>query len=126
MAAYTAVRGEAASRLGRARRPMSDTRARRYISRELRAARAMYAENGEELRHIDVLRQIFLDHLPATVMRELQEVQRMELRGGSLIRRLDALRERHRLNPQEPDEDPSEAAVDVEVVRIICSDGLQG
>jgi hypothetical protein len=125
MAAYEAVRRDAAGRLGRARRPLSDTRSRRYVSRELRTARQSYAENAEELRHIDILRQIFLDQLPANVLRELQEIQRMELTGNSLIRRLDALRERHRLNPQEADETPSDGAAHIEVVRIICSDGLR-
>jgi hypothetical protein len=47
----------------------------------------------------------------------------MELTGASLIRRLDAMRERHRLVLQDPGEG-TDAPADVEVVRIICSDGL--
>lgn len=47
----------------------------------------------------------------------------MELTGPSLIRRLEALRDRYRLNPPEPDDQASPAA-SAEVVRIVCSDGL--
>jgi len=125
MAAYEATRRAAESRLGRARRPGTDTRLRRYLSKQLRAAREGWADAPEELRRIGVLQQIFLDHLPANVLAELDEVRRMELTGASLVRRLEALRERHRLNPAE--QDASEAApAATEVVRIICSDGLLG
>ncbi|HEY7065080.1 MAG TPA: helicase-related protein [Chloroflexota bacterium] len=121
-AAYEQTRRDAAGRLGRARRPGSDTRLRRYLSRQLRAAREQFAEDAEELKRVGVLQQIFLDHLPTSVLGELEEARRMELTGVSLIRRLEALRERHRLNPAESDAagPPAEA----EVVRIICSDGL--
>ena len=122
MAAYDAARVEAENRLGRARRPTSDTRLRRYVSRALRAARQEFEEDEEEQRRIGVLQQIFLDHLPATILSELDEVRRMELTGASLLRRLEALRERHRLNPPEPGEAGPSAAT--EVMRIICSDGL--
>jgi hypothetical protein len=122
MAAYAATRAEAEGRLGRARRPGADSRLRRYLSRQLRAAREQRSDDAEELRRIGVLQQIFLDHLPANVVGELEEVRRMELTGASLVRRLEALRERHRLNPTEQEEAaPASAA---EVIRIICSDGL--
>lgn len=55
MAAYEATRREAATRLGRARRPGSDTRLRRYLSKKLRAARERHAEESEELRRIGIL-----------------------------------------------------------------------
>jgi superfamily II DNA or RNA helicase len=122
-AAYEATLREAQTRLGRDRRPGSDTRLRRYLSRELRTARELYAEDPDELKRISVLQQIFLDFLPANVVGELEEVRRMMLTGASLIRRLEALRERHRLNPSEPEEGVSPAA-EPQVVRIICSDGL--
>lgn len=64
--------------------------------------------------------RLFLDHLPTNVLSELNEVRRMELAGFSLVRRLEAIRERHRLNPPEAGARPA----DVEVMRIICSDGL--
>ncbi len=68
-----------------------------------------------------MLQRIFLDHLPNTVLAELEEARRMELTGSSLVRRLEALRERRRLNPSEPsDAGPAH----VEVMRIVCSDGL--
>jgi hypothetical protein len=47
----------------------------------------------------------------------------MEFTGSLLIRRLEALRDRYRLNPPEPDETAAPTA-DAEVVRTICSDGL--
>ena len=47
----------------------------------------------------------------------------MQIEGASLIRRLEAMRSRYRLNPTDPDETATEPA-DAEVVRIICSDGL--
>lgn len=123
MAADEATRREAETRLGRARRPSVDTRARRYISRQLRAMRELQEGDAEELRRIGILQQIFLDHLPSNVAADLKEIPRMELSGESLIRRLEALRERYRLNPADPDESAGSPA-NAEVVRIICSDGL--
>jgi hypothetical protein len=122
MAAYDATRREMASRLGRARRPGTDTRTRRYLSRHLRAAREQTTDD-EALRRISLLQQIFLGHLPANVLNELAEIPRMELTGETFIRRLDALRERHRLTAPDPDE-ATAAPSATEVVRIICSDGL--
>jgi len=122
MAAYDATRNEAQARLGRARRPISDTRVRRYLSRELRLARDESREEPEQLRRVGVLQQIFLDQLPSNIAAELQEVRRMELTGESLIRRLEAMRERYRINPAESDDGLTPAAA--EVVRIVCSDAL--
>lgn len=45
----------------------------------------------------------------------------MELTGSSLVRRLEALRERRRLNPSESSD---VSHTHVEVMRIVCSDGL--
>jgi hypothetical protein len=122
-AAYAATRRDASSRLGRARRPGSDTRLRRYVSRQLRVARDEAGDDAEELRRIGVLQQIFLDYLPSNVINALEEVRRLQLTGPLLIRRLEALRQRYRLNPPEPD-DGASASADAEVVRIVCSDGL--
>jgi hypothetical protein len=122
MAAYEATRRDAQRRLGRARRPASDTRLRRYLSKQLRIAREGLADEEED-RRIGILQRIFLDHLPANVIAELEEVRRMDLKGPSLVRRLEALRERHRLNPADSDEEESSPAA-AEVVRIICSDEL--
>jgi hypothetical protein len=47
----------------------------------------------------------------------------MDITGLSLVRRLEAMRERHRLNPPDPVEDQSLPA-EVDVVRIICSDAI--
>jgi superfamily II DNA/RNA helicase len=122
-AAYEATRRDAEARLGRDRRPSSDTRMRRYLSRELRAERERRSDDAEELARIGQLQQIFLDYLPAPVVSELEEVRRMTLTGNSLVRRLEALRERYRLNPTEPDEQVNGVA-EPAVVRIVCSDGL--
>ncbi|MBI3980018.1 MAG: hypothetical protein HY331_17735 [Chloroflexi bacterium] len=125
MVAYEAMRREAATRLGRGRRPVSDTRLRRYLSRHLRALREQSVEDPDELQRIGIFQQIFLGHLPTTILAELEEVRRMELTGPSLARRLEALRERHRLNP--PDAEQNQAGpAEAEVIRIICSDALAG
>ena len=108
---------------GGTRWPGTDTRLRRYLSKQLRAAREQWADDAEELSRIGVLQQIFLDHLPANVLAELEEVRRMELTGASLVRRLEALRERHRLNPAEQEAAAPTPAAE-EVVRIVCSGGL--
>lgn len=123
MAAFDAFKLDAASRLGRARRPGSDTRLRRFLARSLRIAREANAPNADELRRISVLQQIFLDHLPSNVLGELAEVRKMDLQGLALIKRLEALRLRFRLNPPDPD-DSTDLSDTVEVLRIICSDGL--
>jgi HKD family nuclease len=120
-AAFAAAQESTARRIGRARKPSSNTRLRRYLSRHLKAARAAVGTDPEELRRIDVLLQIYLDHLPTSVMTDLGEVQRMEMTGLPLVRRLEAIRLRHRLNP--PDS-PAVGASPGEVMRIICSDGL--
>jgi len=125
MAAYQATRRQAETRLGRARRPSADTRLRRYLSRELRLAGQVRPDESEESRRIDLLRHVFLHHLPPNVVPEVEEVYTMRLTGDSLVRRLDALRERHRLSTVSPDEAAGQP-VATEVVRIICSDGLLG
>jgi hypothetical protein len=125
MAAYEATRRDAATRIGRARRPGTDSRLRRYLSRQLNLAREAAGGEVEEARRIGILQQIFLGHLPPAVLSELLEVRRMELRGASLVRRLEALRERHRLNPPDASDEGSESAA-VDVVRTVCSEGLLG
>jgi hypothetical protein len=55
-------------------------------------------------------------------MEELNEVRRLEINGDLLIRRLEALRLRHRLNP--PEDDEGDSLGKTEVLRIVCSDGL--
>lgn len=122
MAAFEQACYDAATRLGSAKRPTSNTRLRRYVSKHLRALRDEHQRDEEELSRISVLQQIFLDHLPVRVIEELDEVRRLGLTGPSLVRRLEALRVRHRLNP--PDEDGHEPGMEAGVMRIICSEGL--
>ena len=121
MAAFGAFQREFAQRLGRARRPR-DTKARRYVSRHLAAAANEAAGDADEVRRIDVLRQIFAGDLSAQVESALRDVRDLGLEGRMLRNRLEALRERYRLNP--PDGSDRGAAVDPEVIRIVCSDGL--
>jgi hypothetical protein len=45
----------------------------------------------------------------------------MELAGFPLVRRLEALRERYRLNPPES---PANGPAAIEVMRMVCSDAL--
>lgn len=108
-------------RIGRARRPGGATKLRRYVARELKAARAAATSDPEETKRIDVLQQIFLDHLPTGVVSDLNEVLRVELTGPALVRRLEGIRARHRLNPPDAAESLSSNG---EIMRIVCSDGL--
>jgi hypothetical protein len=121
MAAFEMFKGEVRGRLGRARRPGADSRVRRYLSRQLNMAREQFADDQEELSRIQVLRRIFLDSLPTRVVEALQDIRDVQLEGEALIRRLEALRARYRLNP--PEEDEAED-LEPQVIRIVCSDGL--
>ena len=93
----------------------------RYIGRQLKSARADAAADPEEVKRIDVLIQIFLDHLPTAVTMDLNEVQRADFTGTALVRRLETIRARHRLNPLEAASAPASSG---DVMRVICSDGL--
>jgi hypothetical protein len=123
MAAFKHFQREASSRLGKARRPGTDTRLRRYLSKHLNLAREQAKDDPVELQRVGILQRIFLDHVPRNVLGELAEVRKMQLEGIGLIKRLEALRLHFRLNPPEPDED-GEGAPSTEVIRIVCSDGL--
>ena len=70
-----------------------------------------------------MLQQLFLDPLPVDMLAASEQVRRMEPAGASLVRRLEALRERHRLNPAEQAATTPTPAAE-EVVRTICSGGL--
>ena len=120
MAAFEAFRTDFQRRLGRARRPR-DTQARRYLSRHLSIALRAAGEDGEERRRIEVLQRIFLGDVSAPVERALGEIRNLHLEGAVLLTRLEALRERYRLNP--PD-DAGQQPQEPQVVRIVCSDGL--
>jgi len=121
MAAFGQFKEESRSQLGRARRPASDTRLRRHLSRQLNLLRGQYKDNPTELRRVDALRLIFLDHLPPRVEAALRDVRDLGLEGDALIRRLEALRNTYRLNPPEETE---EVDGHPQVIRIVCSDGL--
>ncbi len=121
MAAFEAFNIDFQRRLGRARRPR-DTRARRYISRHLSIAMREVREDTGLLSRIDVLRQIFLGEVSPQVESALGEIRNLRLEGSVLLTRLEALRERYRLNP--PDDADRSQAADPQVIRIVCSDGL--
>ena len=74
------------------------------------------------MSRIDVLRQIFLSDVSPQVESALGEIRNMRLEGPALVTRLEALRERYRLNP--PDEADLGQNVEPQVIRIVCSDGL--
>jgi superfamily II DNA or RNA helicase/HKD family nuclease len=123
MAAYGQYREDYASRLGRARRPGRDTQLRRYLSKQLRLAHEAAEGDADEQRRIDVLTRIFLDHIHSNVQNELAEVRKMQLAGHALVIRLEALRQRFKLNPPEAEDEELDASA-IEVTRIVCSDGL--
>lgn len=68
-----------------------------------------------------MLQRIFLGHPPQHVIAEWNEARHMDLTGIALLRRLEAVRERYRLNPPESG---GADAPEAEVMRIVCSDGL--
>ena len=122
MAAFDAFKDESGRRLGRARRPASDSRIRRYLSKQLSIAREQFKDDKDELLRIAVLRRIFLDHLPTRIAARLRDIRDLQLEGEVLIRRLEALRSTYRLNP--PDEDDEGDTSEPQVIRIVCSDEL--
>ncbi len=121
MAAFETFFADFQRRLGRARRTR-DTRVRRYISRHLGIAIREASEETSFVSRIDVLRQIFLSDVSPQVESALGEIRNMQLEGPALVTRLEALRERYRLNP--PDEAEVAQSVEPQVIRIVCSDGL--
>ena len=121
MAAFETFRTEYQQRLGRSRRPR-DTRARRYVSKQLSIAMREAANNGADVNRIDVLRRIYLGDVSAPVESALGEIRNLRLEGSVLLTRLEALRERYRLNP--PDDSERSQAYEPQVIRIVCSDGL--
>ena len=121
MAAFEAFRGDFQRRLGRARRPR-DTRARRYVSRQLNIALREATGTPTDVGRVEVLRRIFTGDLLLQVENALGEIRELRLEGTALRTRLEALRERYRLNP--PDDSDRSQAQEPQVVRIVCSDGL--
>ncbi len=75
------------------------TRGCAVTSREIKLLREAAGTDPEELKRADALQQIFLGHLPASVLAELNAARRMETTGPAFARRLEAIRERYRLNP---------------------------
>jgi hypothetical protein len=108
---------------GRDRRPTSDTRLRPYLTKQFRILRQKYHHDDAELKQIAVLQQIFPDHASPRAIEALDEIRRLEITDEGLLRRLEALRALHRLNPPDEDDGPEEGEP-VGVLRIVCSDGL--
>ena len=120
MAASAAFRESVARRLGSARRPRG-SRSRQYVSRQLRAARDAEL-NAEAAQRINDLRSIFQGSLPEQAERALTDLATQRIEGQALLDRLNALRERYRLNP--PERQDADSMDQPQVVRIVCSDGL--
>lgn len=121
MRAFEAFRTDLGQRLGRARRPRN-TLARRYVSRQLNAVRQRMDTTPDDVRRIETLRRIYLGDLTPAAESALDEIRRIGLEGSVLITRLEALRERFRLNP--PDDSEQARPPEPQIVRIVCSDGL--
>ena len=121
MRAFEIFRTDVQQRLGRARRHRN-TQARRYVSRHLNQARANLETSPDLATRIDTLRRIFLAELPTGAENGLEDIRRLNLTGTVLITRLEALRERFRLNP--PDDTATRQPPEPQIIRIVCSDGL--
>ena len=119
-AAFEAFQAEVSRRLGSIRR-RSDTRNRRYLSRQLHLAENEAVEQGSDTSAVTALRRIFLGELPSRVESHLTEIRTLQLTGPALLTRLQALRERYRISvPQSTDQVQAEPTI----IRIVCSDGL--
>ena len=121
MRAFELFRTDVQQRLGRARRHRN-TQARRYVSRHLNQARNDLETSPDLATRIDTLRRIFLAELPTGAENGLEDIRRLNLTGTVLITRLEALRERFRLNP--PDDSATNQPPEPQIIRIVCSDGL--
>ena len=121
MRAFEAFRTDVQQRLGHSRRPRN-TQARRYVSRHLNLARANLGTSPDLAQRIDTLRRVFVADLPPGAENGLDDIRRIGLQGTVLITRLEALRERFRLNP--PDDTATRQPPEPQVIRIVCSDGL--
>ena len=121
MAAFDQFREDMSRRLGKSRR-RADSRNRRFLSKQLGIIRSESRKNGAEVQQIETLRSIFLGDLSPQVESALTDIRNMRLDGQALLRRLEALRFRYRLNPSE-DSEMSQLS-EPQVVRIVCSDGL--
>ena len=120
MAAFEAFQSNTARRLGSLRRG-SDTRNKRYLSRQLNFAREEAASEDGDVQSISTLMSIFLGELPSAAESQLTEIRSMQITGPALLTRLRALRERYRINPPGQFDNTLPTP---QVVRIVCSDGL--
>ena len=125
MAAFEEFKNELRRRLGRSRQRI-DTRNRRYISRELNLARNSVVGDASFVRRISDLRAIFLNDVSDPVDRALTEIRNLKLEGETLVRRLEALRERFRLNPQRESDSAGMPAPEVRADRLFRRVGLLG
>ena len=92
------------------------------MSKQLNLAKQRLEATPEDVRRIETLRRIYQGDLPQAAENALDEIRRLGLEGRVLMRRLEALRERYRLNP--PDDADRAQPAEPQVVRIVCSDGL--
>ena len=79
-------------------------------------------EDGGVRRRVEVLRRIFLGEVSSAVESALGDIRNLKLEGPVFLTRLEALRERYRLNP--PDDSERPQPQERQVIRIVCSDGL--
>lgn len=120
-AATEAFRDEMRRGLGSLRR-RSGSINQRYIARKLRLARQLADKLGLDSARVQQLLTTFTGDLPPDVEDELARVRELDPEPTALVRRLEALRERRRLNPR-----PVERQTTVRtqsIVKPLCSDGL--
>lgn len=84
----------------------------------------MRQQTEEAAKHrVDVLRRVFLGDLPRQAEHALTEIRKNGVDGWPLVRQLEALQDRYRLNPPPADSLSNEAQLP-RVIRVVCSDGL--
>ena len=97
-------------------------RIRRYIARHLHLLANEAPSDQQRVAQIDTLRRIFMTNTMPWVESALSDIRMLNLQGEPVLTRLQALRERYRLNP--PDAEDESTPPEAQIIRIVCSEGL--
>lgn len=97
------------------------SRNRQFVARVINSAQSDSNITNLSPQRLEALRAIFTGDLPPYVDEALKRIRRAEIDSSEVIRRLEVLREKHRLNPAAPAAAPDERDT---VVAALCSQGL--
>lgn len=94
----------------------------RYLSQRLLAIMRQQTEEAAKHR-VDILRRVFLGDFPRQAEHALTEICKNGVDDWPLVRQMEALQDRYRLNPPPADSLSNEAQLP-RVIRVVCLDGL--